>query len=147
MFARYKKDPEGLRKIVEFWELMPKEKRQKLIDKGMEDDPEFTALAESLLMKFDDIKTLNEMALAEVLSEVPPRHVGYVLTALPPELQEIFKKCAPLKALSEIRDGMESSPTPQDQGSGAIKMIEAARRLERDGQIPVKKIPRNVFPK
>jgi flagellar motor switch protein FliG len=147
IFARYRKDPDGLRKIVEFWGLLGKDKRQKLIDKGMEDDPEFTKLAESLMMKFEDIKTMDEMVLTEVLSEVPPRHLGYVITALTPELREKFKKCIPPRMMPQVREGMESEPTIQDQNVGAIKIIEAARRLEREGVINVKRIPRNVFPK
>jgi len=144
MFDRYKKDPngEGLRKLVEFWELTPKDKRQKLIEIGMQDDPEFTQLATSFLLTFDDITSLDGLYLTEVLSDMPSRYLGFMISGLTPELQEKFKKCIPPKMMPEVRDAIEENPTPQDRGVGIYKLFEATRKMERMGRLNLKKIPR-----
>ena len=69
VYARFKRSPEGFRKLVELLESTPPSRRQKMIDVGMEEDAEYTNRALQYVMNFDDIIKLPDTELAEVCAK------------------------------------------------------------------------------
>src|SRR5690242_9988567 len=92
VYARFKRDHEGLRKLVELLESTPLSRRQKMIDVGNAEDPEYTEKALKYLLTFEDVIKLPDLELAEVIGTAMPRITGYAISKSSPEIQERFLK-------------------------------------------------------
>jgi flagellar motor switch protein FliG len=142
VYARYKRDPEGLRKLVELLESTPAVRRQKMIDVGMSEDPAYTQKALELVMTFEDVIRLPDPELAEVVAVASPRMTGCAIAKSSPEVQQRFLKNAIGGRASEVRDVMESpSITLLEVGGAQLKVIAVARSLEKKGLVKTKQIP------
>jgi hypothetical protein len=141
-FTRFKKNPEGLRQLVELWESTPLVRRQKMIDMGMDEDPEYTKKALSFVLTFDDIIKLPDLELAEVLAGTPPASVGYAIHVAPPEIRNRFLSKVLLPIGHQIKEILaQSTPNPSMIEAGQIKLVMVARNLERTNVIGTKRIP------
>ena len=67
VYARFKRDPGGLRKLVELLETTPILRRQKMIDVGMAEDPVYTEKVLKFVMTFEDVIKLPDVELAELI--------------------------------------------------------------------------------
>ena len=76
VYSRYKRDPDGFRKLVELLETTPKERRERMIEVGKKEDYDYTEKALSYLMTFKDILEMKDEELAEVLVKAPPRMIA-----------------------------------------------------------------------
>ena len=142
VYARFKKDPEGFRHLVELLESTPLSRRKKMIDVGMLEDPSYTEKALSYVLSFQDVLELNDLELAEVIAEMPGRLTGYAVHSASEEVKSRFISKAQPKVAMEIREALEESNVgPAQIGGGQTKMIETTRKLERKGLIQKKRIP------
>jgi flagellar motor switch protein FliG len=142
VFSRFKKSPEGLRQLVQLWETTPLVKRQKMIDIGLKEDPDYTKQALNYVMTFDDIIKLNDLELAEVLAGTPPVSVGYAIHSSAKEIKDRFLSKVVLNIGHQIKDVLERDGIgPTLVEAGQIKLIETARKLERTNVILTKRIP------
>ena len=145
VYARYKRDPDGFRKLVELLESTPKERRQKMIDVGMAEDPDYTQKALSYMMSFQDILTLPDTELAEVVTKAPPQMTAFAISKLDETVKDKFVRCAQIKpqVMAAIRDYMEADVSIHQIGGAQLKLVMTARELERAGLVRTKKIPIN----
>ena len=141
VYARFKRDHDGFRKLVELLESTPVSRRQKMIDVGMEEDAGYTQKALQYILDFQDIIDLPEMELAEVCAKAPPRMIAYAICQLTQDVQDRFLKVCKPKVLGEVRDQLEVQVGLREIGGAQIKVIESARELERAGYVRTKKIP------
>lgn len=141
VYTRYKRDPEGFRRLVELLESTPKSRRQKMIDVGMVEDPDYTLKALDYLMGFEDILKLPDMELAELLAKAPPKMTGYAIHGMAKEILDRFVKNSKPQIAAEIRDYAEVKVGPTEMGGAQLKLITVARELEKRGFIKTKKIP------
>jgi flagellar motor switch protein FliG len=145
VYARFKRDPEGLRKLVELLETTPMVRRQKMIDVGMVEDAPYTQRALELVMTFEDVIKLPDVELAEVISTALPRLTAFAIIKSAPEIRERFLKNAIGKRLGEIREFMETTNVSLSEIGGAqLKLVEATRSLEKKGLVKTKQIPRGI---
>jgi flagellar motor switch protein FliG len=141
MFSRYKRDPNGLRNLVELWESTPRERREKLIAAGMTEDPEYVSRAMQYMMSFEDVLGMNESELAELLGDAHPRTVAAAIAKAPKDTQARFLTSALPRMMGEIRDQLGSEFELREVGGAQLKLVQAARKLERTGLLKVKRIP------
>ena len=141
VFTRFKRDAAGFRAIIELWETTPKDRREKMIEVGRAEDPEFTEEVLRYLMTFQDVLDLPDLELAEVLAAAKPRMVGVAIQPLNKEIQKRFLRNAPGRLMSEIRDFLETSPTLREVGGAQLNLITVARALEKKGLVKTKRIP------
>lgn len=141
MFTRYKKDPNGLRNLVELWESTPKERREKMIAAGMEEDPQYVERAVKYMLSFEDILKLNESELAELLGTTQARTIAASIAKAPKETRDRFLRSALPRMMAEIRDHLESEVELREVGGAQLKLVQAARKLERAGILRIKTIP------
>jgi len=141
IYTRYKKDPGGFRKLVELLESTPMVRRQKMIDAGMAEDPDYTLRAMEFVITFRDIIEFDELELAEVIAKAPPRMIAYAIKELDEEEQMKFIKSAGATAMAEIRDYLQVDIGPREIGGAQLRLVEAARELEKQGRIKSKRIP------
>ena len=141
VYARYKKSPEGFRSLVELLETTPTSRRQKMIDIGMEEDPIYTERALALILNFQDIMDLPPLELAELMAEAQPKMTAFALNQASDEVKTRFiKNCKPQIA-AQIKDYLTMKIGLREVGGAQLKLIEAARKLEKRGLLKVKRIP------
>jgi len=143
VYARFKRDDDGFRKLVELLETTPMSRRQKMIDVGMQEDADYTRKALEYVMTFEDITQLPDSELAEVCAKAPPKMLAYALSHQKPEVVERFLRCSPPHTATEVRDLIDVKVGPREITGAEIKIVETARDLERKGFVRVKKIPPN----
>lgn len=142
VYTRFKRNPDGLRQLVELLEATPVARRQKMIDVGMQEDAEYTNQALQYLISFEDILKLPDLELADLINETPPRFTALAIHAASEEVKNRFLSRAQPKIMSEIKDMLESSKITHAQiGTGQLKMIEMTRKLEKRGMVKLKRIP------
>src|SRR4051812_42709893 len=112
VYARYKRNPEGFRSLVELLESTPASRRQKMINVGMAEDADFTKRALQFMLSFEDVLNLPESELAEVLSDAPARTSGMAVALATAEIKERFVRAAPPPKKAEVRDTAEESIPP-----------------------------------
>lgn len=113
-----------------------------MIEVGMAEDPEYTKRAMEFTLNFDDIMHLPDLELAEVLASMPGRLIGFAIHQAPEEIKKRFMEKAQPRVYAEIKEALEMSNVSLAMiGSGQMKMIETARKLEKKGLVKAKKIP------
>jgi flagellar motor switch protein FliG len=141
VYSRFKRNPDGFRALVELLETTPASKRQKMIEVGMQEDAEYTERALKYVMTFEDILTLSDPELAEVLAKAPPKMSAYSVSLAPEETKTRFLKNAIPRIMAEIKDCMLEKIGPREVGGAQLKLVETARKLEKQGYVKAKKIP------
>lgn len=141
VYSRFKREPEGFRALVELLETTPIERRQRMIEVGRNEDPEYTERALRYVMTFEDILNLPDLEMAELMAEVPARPIAHAIGQLAEDLRMRFLRNAKGVKLTEVRDTLEETTTRREVGGAQLKVIEFARKLERRGLIRIKKIP------
>jgi flagellar motor switch protein FliG len=142
VYTRFKKNPDGLRQLVELLESTPASRRQKMIDVGMTEDPDYTKLALQYMFTFEDILKLPDTELAEVVAEAPGRFTALAIHSATNDVKTRFLSKAPPRVAAEIKEFLEvTNVTPVQIGGGQMKLIEVARKLEKRGAIKTKRVP------
>lgn len=141
VYTRFKRAQGGFRQLIELWETTPIERRKRMIEIGMEEDPAYTQKAMDLVMTFHDVLGLGEMELAELVAITPPRMIAFALGNAEADTRERFVRCAKPAIASEIRDFFNQQIGPREIGGAQLKVVEKLRELERKGIVKVKRIP------
>ena len=141
VYARFKRGPEGFRALVELLESTPPDRRKRMIDVGMVEDAGFTERALKFVLTWEDICTLPDLQLAEVLAIVPARTIAFSLVGADPKLVKRFLANVRTPTAKEIDDYIGATLGAKEIEVARIKLIEVARRLERKGLVRVKQIP------
>ncbi len=141
VYSRFKKNPDGLRSLVELLESTPRERRQKMIEVGIQEDPDYTDRALALMLTFEDILQLPDGELAELTASSPPAVLAAAIFRQPEAVKERFLKATPPRQQGELRDAMEIEPELRAIGGAQLKLISIARQLEKKGFIQTKRIP------
>ena len=144
VYSRFKKDASGFRNLVELLESTPKERRDRMIEVGQSEDPDYTNLALKYMLSFEDILNLPDLELAELMHEAPGRVVAMAICKQPKEVKERFmRQCIGTK-LGELRDDLDSENSLAAIGGAQLKVISIARQLEKKGRLRTKRIPQNA---
>lgn len=141
VFSRYKRQPGGFRALVSLWETTPIERRKKMMDVGMAEDPGYTMEILKYMLTFEDILGLPEPELAELVAEAQPRTIAFAIAKAAPEVKERFIRCAKPPISTEIKDFLDAEVMLREVGGAQLKLIEKARELEGRGLIKTKRIP------
>lgn len=147
IYVRYKREQEGFRLLVELLEITPLVRRQKMIDAGMQEDPDYTQKALEFVMVFTDLIDLPEAELAELVFSTPARYAASAIQPLTQEQKNRFIRCAKPAHGGEIKEFLDLPVSPKEVSAAQYKMVELARELERKGYVSVKRIPLYSPPK
>lgn len=127
--------------MVALLESTAKDKRQRMIDVGMKEDPDYTQKLLNFLLTFEDVISLPDLELAEVLAKAPPRVTAFAISKLGDDVIKRFLTNAKPKVMAEIRSHLEIEAGPREIGGAQLKLIEVTRELEKKGYVKCKKIP------
>lgn len=142
VYRRYKKDPDGFRNLVSLLETTPPQRRQRMIEAGMAEDPAYTRSALGYMMTFEEVVELPEAELAEVLVLIQPRILAMAILGLEREAQSRVVRCAPPKVMGEVMAFLEAAATPAEIQSARLMLVGKARECEKAGKVRTKQIPR-----
>ncbi len=137
MLARYKKGT-GIIELVKLIEDSAEPKRTQLLQMIRSEDPEFAARVEERLFSYENLKTLPENVLAEIIGMTPPRFVALALVGETAEFLALCEKCLGKNFNAyklEKENYAAAVPTVAQIESGRRKLIAEARKLEIAGQI------------
>ena len=140
VYTRFKRGPEGFRALVELLESTPPGRRQKMIDAGMMEDPEFTDKALLAMFTFEDIKILPDVEMAELVAAAPPRVIAIAIHAESEETKTRFIRNAKAPIGAEIRDFSATSYGPSETVGAQLRLVTTARKLEQQGKIKSKRL-------
>lgn len=143
VYGRFKKAKGGFRQLVELLETTPVSRRQKMIDVGMKEDPDYTLKALQYVMSFEDVMKLEEMQLAEVVAKAPARTIAMAISPFDEETKMRWIRCSKPPAMMEIKDLLATKFTNTEIGGAQLKLVATTRELERGGKVKVKHIPLN----
>lgn len=142
VYTRFKRDQGGLRKLVELLETTPSVRRQKMIDVGMAEDPDYTKKALELMMTFHDVIKLPDLELAEVIAQAPSgRTIAYAIKPSTPDVHERFLRNSKPQIAAEVKDLLSVEMGAREIGGAQLKLVEIARKLEKQGLVKTKRIP------
>lgn len=145
IYDRYKKDPDGFRRLVELLETTPMKRRQELIDRGMKEDPSYTKAALDHIITFQDIVGLPEMELTEVIAAMKPKNVAFcIVKEENAQVKERFLACVQKTRVIEVHSYLDMTPAATEIGQAKKEAIAAARKLEQSGILNLKRIPKNI---
>lgn len=144
---RYLKDEGGFRKYVELMEGMSSAKRKALMDAAKAENRVFVETAEQFIITFDRITKLPDMELTEVLgaAELKPEVIAVAIASvMDAGVREKLLKFIPRKLMPAITQELKENPEPKpyDIGASRLKLICAARELEKKGMLKSVLIPR-----
>ncbi|MGZ3688353.1 MAG: FliG C-terminal domain-containing protein [Bdellovibrionota bacterium] len=140
VYTRFKRNPDGLRQLVELLEVTPGSRRQKMIDVGMAEDPDYTERALKFCIVFEDIEKLPDLELAEVINEAPARMTAYAFKNSTDDVKTRVIKGARPQVAAEVRDLFSSTVDPRSIGGAQLKLIEITRKLEKRGVVKCKRV-------
>ena len=83
----------------------------------------------------------RESEMAELVAVAPPKITAMAISNASDDIQKFFLRCAKARVLAAIREGLETKVSLKEIGGARLKLVETARKLEREGFIRVKKIP------
>jgi|GEM_PF-576156 len=136
---------DGFRSLVALLETTPIERRQKMFDVGMLEDPEYTRQAMLYLMTFADVLSLNDLELAELLNRVPIRITALAVHPLGADVRARFLNQAPRKKQVDLKLLLEGeAPALGLVGGAQLQTVGHLRELEKLGVIRIKRIPEQL---
>jgi len=137
MLARYKKAG-GILELVKLIEDSGEPKRSQLLNMIRTEDPQFAAMVEGRLFSYEQLRTLPENTLAEIIAATPPKFVAVALSGENAEFVTLCEKCLG-KAFNEYKMEKETlasqAPTPAQIEAAQRKLVGSARKLEAEGAI------------
>ena len=142
VLTRYKrKGPVGLREFAGLLESTPLDRRKRILETALAEDPRYVELAQKYVYVFDDVFKLPSQEFDILMGTVPPRLMGVALQGVDPEqLRLILQSCQP-RVRSGIQEVIDQSATPVQISGARYKVIEFLRGLEKSGHILTKAIP------
>lgn len=138
MLARYKKGG-GIIELVKLVEDSPEPKRTQLLDMIRREDPDFAVRVEARLFGYENLKTLEENLLAEIISSSAAKFVAMAMVNEPDaNFIKLVEKCIG-KNFQEYKAEKElfvsTPPSPGQIDAARKKLVAEARKLESDGKI------------
>lgn len=139
---RFKKSKsDGFRQFIELIESTPASRRKHLVDVSMQEDPKYTEEALKYIITFQDILSMPDLELAEIIANSKPRTLAFAIRTLGEDVFKRFLRNAPHILAAQIKDEASVGCGLAEVGSAQLKLVSIARDLEKKGVINLKKIP------
>ncbi len=142
VYTRFKKNPDGLRQLIELLETTPAARRKKMIDVGMIEDASYTQKALEYMMTFEDVLKLSDLELTQLITDTPARLIGCAIYTCTDEIKNRFLNRSTPAIANEIKEILETPNISAAQiGSGQLKLTSQLRQLEKRGFTQYKRVP------
>jgi len=135
MLARFRK-PGGVQQLVTLLECCLSKKRETLLNTIMAEDKEFASMVKAKILTAERIFKWDPLIVCEATTKLSQRTLAMALKGLPPECIAISMHTMRDLKKREVMNLLEIlKPTEIEIESAQIKLVEAVRTLEKEGNI------------
>lgn len=129
----------GLRSLVDLLNQVDRSTERTILESLDEQNPELADEVRRMMFLFEDIVTLDDRSIQQVLREVDGKELGIALKGTSSEVQDVIFRNMSERAASIIREDLEfMGPVRVKQVEEAQqKVVGVIRRLEEAGQIVI----------
>ena len=129
----------GIRAVAELFNRLDRRMSRAVLDTIETDKPEIANSIRELMFIFEDISSLDDAAIREILQRVDKKTIASALKGTLPDLQTQFFRNMSQRAVEMLKEEMEiMGPTKtRDVHSAQTEIVEVVRQLEEDGVISI----------
>lgn len=129
----------GIRAVAEMFNRLDRRLSKGVLERIDNEKPEIANSIRQLMFIFEDISTLDDIAMREILQRVDKKTIAQALKGTIPELQNQFFRNMSQRAVEILREEMEimGPMKTRDVHSAQQKIVEVVRQLEDEGVINV----------
>ncbi len=137
----------GVAAVAEILNAVDRATEEEVLSEIEEQSAQMAEEIRNLMFVFEDVKSLDDRAVREILKEISNEDLTMSLRGAPQDLQELFFKNMSERAATMIREDLEiMGPTRlSDVEAAQQNIVKAVRRLEADGRIVVSRGGSDVF--
>lgn len=137
----------GVQAVAEILNAVDRATEEEVLAEIEEESAQMAEDIRALMFVFDDVKTLDDRSLREILKEISNEDLTMALRGANDELREMFFRNMSERASSMIREDLEiMGPTKLADVEGAQQnIIKVVRRLEGEGRVMISRGSGDVF--
>ncbi len=129
----------GIRAVAELFNHLDRRQSRLVLDKIETDKPEVANSIRQLMFIFEDIATLDDSAIREILQRVDKKTIGQALKGATKDQQNQFFRNMSTRAVEMMQEEMDimGAVKMRDVNSAQQKIVEIIRKLEEEGIISI----------
>ena len=129
----------GIRAVAEMFNRLDRRMSRAVLEQIDKETPEIASSIRQLMFIFEDIASLDDPAMREILQRIDKKAIGQALKGTSTELQNQFFRNMSGRAVEMLREEMEiMGPIKmRDVHAAQQKIVEIVRQLEEEGVISV----------
>jgi flagellar motor switch protein FliG len=137
----------GVQAVAEILNAVDRATEEEVLAEIEEESAQMAEDIRALMFVFEDVKTLDDRSLREILKEISNEDLTMALRGTNDELREIFFRNMSERASSMIREDLEiMGPTKlADVEAAQQNIIKVVRRLEGEGRVMISRGSGDVF--
>ncbi len=137
----------GVQAVAEILNAVDRATEEEVLAEIEEESAQMAEEIRNLMFVFDDVKTLDDRSIRELLKEISNEDLTMSLKGASEELQEKFFKNLSERAATMIREDLEiMGPVRLSDVEGAQQnIVKTVRRLEVEGRIVISRGSSDVF--
>ncbi len=137
----------GVASVAEILNAVDRATEEEVLAEIEEESPTVAEEIRALMFVFDDVKTLDDRAIREILKEITNEDLTLSLRGASPEMRDLFFRNMSERASAMIKDDLEiMGPTKlSDVEAAQQNIVKAVRKLEAEGRIVVSRGGGDVF--
>ncbi len=137
----------GVQAVAEILNAVDRATEEEVLSEIEEQSAQMAEEIRNLMFVFEDVKTLDDRAMREILKEISNEDLTMALRGAPQELQDMFFRNMSERAATMIREDLEiMGPTRlSDVEAAQQNVVKAVRRLEAEGRIMISRGGSDVF--
>jgi flagellar motor switch protein FliG len=127
----------GIRAVAELLNRMDRRRSRAVLEKIDNDKPEVANSIRELMFVFDDIATLDDMAIREILMRIDKKTIAQALKGATDQQQAQFFRNMSGRAVEMMKEEMElmGPQKIKDVHAAQTRIVEIVRKLEEEGII------------
>ncbi len=129
----------GIRAVAELFNRLDRRQSRAILEKMDADKPEISTSIRQLMFIFEDIATLDDPAIRELLQRIDKKTIAQALKGATEQLQGQFFRNMSGRAVEMMQEEIEiMGPVKmKDVHSAQQKIVEVIRKLEEEGVITI----------
>jgi flagellar motor switch protein FliG len=127
----------GIRAVAELLNRMDRRRSRTVLEKIESDRPEIANSIRELMFVFDDISTLDDQAIREILQRIDKKTIAQALKGATEQQQSQFFRNMSSRAVEMMKEEMDlMGPVKmKDVHAAQQRLVEIVRKLEEEGII------------
>jgi flagellar motor switch protein FliG len=137
----------GVSAVAELLNRVDRKCTEEILTAIEQEDPKLSLAIRDLMFTFEDLSTIPEASIRELLSQVDKKTLATALKGASEDLKNHFYKCMSSRAVEMLKEDIDAlGPTRSRQVHQAQQeIVNLARKLEADGKIMLKSYGEDAY--